>query len=23
MVAWKKCTKPKRKGGIGIINPRS
>jgi hypothetical protein len=23
MVAWKNCTKPKRKGGIGIINPRS
>jgi hypothetical protein len=20
MVAWKKCTKPKRKGGLGIIN---
>jgi hypothetical protein len=23
MVAWKKCTKPKRKGGLGIINLRS
>jgi hypothetical protein len=22
MVAWKKCTKPKRKGGLGIINMR-
>jgi hypothetical protein len=22
-VAWKKCTKPKKKGGIGIINLRS
>jgi hypothetical protein len=23
MVAWKKCTKPKRKGGLGIINLKS
>jgi hypothetical protein len=23
LVAWKKCTKPKRKGGLGIINLRS
>jgi hypothetical protein len=23
MVAWKKCTKPKRKGGLGIINLRT
>jgi hypothetical protein len=23
MVAWKKCTKPNRKGGIGIINLRT
>jgi hypothetical protein len=23
MVAWKKCSKPKRKGGLGIINLRS
>jgi hypothetical protein len=23
MIAWKKCTKPKRKGGLGIINLRS
>jgi hypothetical protein len=22
-VAWKKCTKPKRKGGLGVINLRS
>jgi hypothetical protein len=23
LVAWKKCTKPKRKGGLGIINTRA
>ena len=23
LVAWKKCAKPKRKGGLGIINLRS
>jgi hypothetical protein len=23
LVAWKKCTKPKKKGGLGIINLRS
>jgi hypothetical protein len=23
MVAWKKCTKPKRKGGLGVINLKS
>jgi hypothetical protein len=23
LVAWKKCTRPKRKGGLGIINLRS
>jgi hypothetical protein len=23
LVAWKKCTKPKRRGGLGIINLRS
>jgi hypothetical protein len=23
LVAWKKCSKPKRKGGLGIINLRS
>jgi hypothetical protein len=23
MIAWKKCTKPKRKGGLGIINLRA
>jgi hypothetical protein len=22
-VAWRKCTRPKRKGGLGIINLRS
>jgi hypothetical protein len=22
MVAWNKCTRSKRKGGLGIINPR-
>jgi hypothetical protein len=23
LVAWKKCTRPKRKGGLGVINQRS
>jgi hypothetical protein len=23
LVAWRKCTRPKRKGGLGIINLRS
>jgi hypothetical protein len=23
MVAWEKCTRPKRKGGLGIVNLRS
>jgi hypothetical protein len=23
MVAWRKCTRPKRNGGVGVINLRS
>jgi hypothetical protein len=23
MIAWRKCTRPKRKGGLGVINLRS
>lgn len=23
LVAWKKCTRPKKKGGLGIINLRT
>jgi hypothetical protein len=23
LVAWRKCTRPKKKGGLGIINLRS
>jgi hypothetical protein len=23
MIAWRKCTRPKRNGGVGVINLRS